>query len=46
MQNWRLDDLISNQFDNSKLIEGLQVKSRPTIGSLSAYDKFECDELF
>jgi hypothetical protein len=41
-----LDDLISNQLNNSKLFEGLKlVKSRPTTGSLSAYDNFECDEL-
>jgi hypothetical protein len=46
MQNWRLDDLISNQLNNSKLFEGLKlVKSRPTAESLSAYDNFECDEL-
>ncbi|PKY23950.1 hypothetical protein RhiirB3_438338 [Rhizophagus irregularis] len=45
MQNWRLDDLISNQLNNLKLVEGLKlVKSRPTTGSLSAYDNFEWDE--
>lgn len=47
MQNWRLDDLLSNQLNNSKLVEGLKlVKSRPTTGSLSAYDNFEWDELY
>ncbi|PKB99224.1 hypothetical protein RhiirA5_430069 [Rhizophagus irregularis] len=45
MQNWRLDDLISNQLNNLKLVEGLKlVKSRLTTGSLSAYDNFEWDE--
>ncbi|CAB4425448.1 unnamed protein product [Rhizophagus irregularis] len=47
MQNWWLDDLISNQLNNSKLVEGLKlVKFRPTTGSLSAYDNFEWDELY
>jgi hypothetical protein len=46
MQNWRLDNLVSNQLDNSKLIEGLNlIQSRPTVGSLAAYDEFESDEL-
>ena len=45
-QNWRLDELISHQSNNQKLIEGLKlVKSRPTIGSLAVYDNFQGDEL-
>jgi hypothetical protein len=47
MQNWRLDDLLSNQLDNLKLKEGLKfVQPRPTLGSLAAYDEFEFDELY
>ncbi|GBC30008.2 hypothetical protein GLOIN_2v1776801 [Rhizophagus irregularis DAOM 181602=DAOM 197198] len=47
MQSWRLDNLISDQSNNVKLTEGLKlVQSRPTTGSLAAYDKFELDELF
>lgn len=46
MQNWRLDNLISNQLDDQKLIQGLKlIQSRPTTGSLAAYDEFEFDEL-
>lgn len=46
MQNWRLDNLISNRLENSKLAECLNlVKSRPTVGSLATYDEFEFDEL-
>ena len=46
MQNWRLDNLISDQLDNSKLEESLNlIQSRPTVESLAAYDEFEFDEL-
>ena len=46
MRNWRLDNLISDQLDNPKLSAGLKlVQSRPTTGSLAAYDGFEFDEL-
>jgi len=46
MQNWRLDDLLSIQSNNQKLFNGLKlIQSRPTTGSLSAYDNFEFDEL-
>lgn len=39
--------MISDQSNNVKLTEGLKlVQSRPTTGSLAAYDKFELDELF
>ena len=47
MHNWRLDDLLSKQLDNSKLTEALKlVQSRITLGSLAAYDNFEFDELY
>ena len=36
MQNWRLDDLISAQSDNTKL----------TTGTLAAYDGFDFAELY
>ena len=46
MQNWQLEDLLSDQSDNLNLKEGLKlVQSRPTIGSLAAYDEFEFDEM-
>ena len=46
MQNWQLKELLSDQSDNLKLKEGLKlVQSRPTIGSLAAYDEFEFDEM-
>lgn len=46
MQNWRLDDLLSAQSDNTKLIEGLKlIKPRETSGSLAAYDNFQFAEL-
>ena len=45
MRNWRLDNIISCQ-DNPKLTNGLElIKSRPTAGSLAAYDNFQFDEL-
>lgn len=46
MQNWRLDDLLSTQFDNNKLVEGLKlIQQRATTGSLASYDEFEFSEL-
>jgi hypothetical protein len=47
MQSWRLDNLISNQLDNNpKLTESLKlIQSRPSTGSLAAYDGFEFEEL-
>jgi hypothetical protein len=46
MQNWRIDNLISNQSDNSRLSEGLKLlKSRRTTGTLAAYDELDFGEL-
>ncbi|EXX67293.1 hypothetical protein RirG_115720 [Rhizophagus irregularis DAOM 197198w] len=46
MQNLRLNELISCHLHNPKLTEGLGlIKSRPTTGSLAAYDNFQHDEL-
>lgn len=46
MQNFRIDNLISIQSDNQKLIAGLKlIKARPTTGSLAAYDGFNSEEL-
>lgn len=47
MQNWRLDDLISAQSDNTKLMEALcLVQPRSTTGTLAAYDGFDFAELY
>ncbi|UZO15434.1 uncharacterized protein OCT59_006856 [Rhizophagus irregularis] len=46
MQHWRLDDLISAQSNNTKLVEALKlIKPRATSRSLAAYDNFEFSEL-
>jgi hypothetical protein len=46
MQNWRLDDLLSAQPDNMRLIEGLKlIRQRATTGSLASYDEYEFSEL-
>ena len=46
MQNWRLDDLLSAQLNNTNLAEGLKlIKQRATSGSLASYDKFKFAEL-
>ena len=46
MQNCRLDDLLSAQSDNMKLIDGLKlIKQRAITGSLASYDEFEFAEL-
>jgi hypothetical protein len=46
MQHWRLDDLVSAQSDNVKLIEALKlIQPRATSGSLAADDNFEFGEL-
>jgi hypothetical protein len=46
MQHWRLDDLISAQSNNIKLVEALKlIQPRATSGSLAAYDSFESAEL-
>lgn len=47
MRNWRLDDLVSAQSHNAKLIEALKlIQPRPTSGSLAAYDNFNYSELY
>ena len=47
MQNWRLDDLISNQLENKKLAEALElVKPRATTRSLTVYEGFDFTELY
>ena len=46
MQNWRIDNLISNQSNNSRLSEVLKLlKSRHTTGTLAAYDELDFGEL-
>ena len=46
MQNQRLNDLVSDQSNNVKLIEALKlIQPRPTSGSLAAYDNFNYAEL-
>lgn len=46
MQHWRLDDLVSAQSNNIKLVEALKlIQPRATSGSLAAYDNFESAEL-
>jgi hypothetical protein len=46
MQNWRIDDLLSAQSNNIKLIKGLKlIQPRATSGSLASCDNFEFDEL-
>lgn len=46
IQHWRLDDLISAQSNNTKLVEALKlIKPCATSGSLAAYDNFEFSEL-
>ena len=45
MQNWRMDDLLSNNTSNN-LVEGLKfIQPRQTTGSLAAYDNFKFEEL-
>jgi hypothetical protein len=47
MQNWQLDDLISGQSNNIKLINGLKlIQPRPTTGSLAIYDSFDFAKLY
>ena len=46
MQHWRLDDLVSVQSNNIKLVEALKlIQPQATSGSLAAYDNFESAEL-
>jgi hypothetical protein len=47
VQTHRLDELISNQLDCSKLVQALElVKSRPTAGSLASYDELDFTESY
>ena len=47
MQHWRLDDLVSIQSNNAKLIDALKlIQQWPTSGSLAAYDNFNYAELY
>ena len=46
MKNWRLDDLLSSQSDNQKLINALKLIQQWSItGSLAVYEDFEISEL-
>ena len=46
MQNCRINDLISVQSNNLKLVNGLKlIEPRQTAGSLAAYDGLESEEL-
>ncbi|GBC29401.2 hypothetical protein GLOIN_2v1775288 [Rhizophagus irregularis DAOM 181602=DAOM 197198] len=46
MQHWRLDNLVSVQSNNVKLVEALKlIQPRSTSGSLAAYDNFNYTEL-
>jgi len=47
MQHWRLDNLVSAQSNNVKLVEALKlIQPRQTSGSLAAYDNFNYSELY
>ncbi|GET54634.1 hypothetical protein GLOIN_2v1776801 [Rhizophagus irregularis DAOM 181602=DAOM 197198] len=47
MRNWRLDNLVSVQSNNVKLVEALKlIQPRLTSGSLAAYDNFNYTELY
>ncbi|GET00117.1 hypothetical protein GLOIN_2v1786477 [Rhizophagus clarus] len=47
MWNWRLDNLVSVQSNNVKLVETLKlIQPRSTSGSLAAYDNFNYTELY
>src|SRR5215471_21821261 len=47
MQNWRLDDIVSAQSNNIKLIEALKlIQPWPTTGTLAIYDNFNYVELY
>ena len=46
MQNWRLDDILSSQSNNMRLVEGLKLlKQRVTLESLASSDDLEFAEL-
>jgi len=47
MRHWRLDDLVSAQSNNIKLVEALKlIKPRATSGSLADYDNFNFVQLY
>jgi hypothetical protein len=47
MQQLRVDELVSAQSNNDKLVEALKlIQPRPTSGSLAAYDNFNYAELY
>lgn len=47
MQHLRIDELISAQSNNVKLVEALKlIQSRPTSRSLAAYDNYNYAELY
>ena len=47
MRHWRLDDLVSAQSNNIKLVEALKlIQSWPTLKSLAAYDNSNYAELY
>src|SRR6266480_4193118 len=46
MQNWRHDDILSSQSNNTRLVEGLKLlKQRATLGSLASSDDLEFAKL-
>src|SRR5207248_9824330 len=46
MQNWRLDDILSSQLNNMRLVKGLKLlKQQATLGSLASSDDLEFAEL-
>jgi hypothetical protein len=47
MQQLRVDEFVSAQSNNDKLVEALKlIQPRPTSGSLAAYDNFNYAELY
>ena len=46
MQNWQLDDILSSQSNNTRLVEGLKLlKQRAKLGSLASSDDLKFAEL-
>ena len=46
MQNYKIDNLVSIQQNNLKLINRLElIRPQKTLGSLAAYDGFNAEEL-
>ena len=47
MQNWRLNNILSSQSNNMRLIEDLKLlKQQATLGSLASSDNLEFAELY